>query len=335
MEMKKIRIHAIKDEFLRFTTYVVCMIFLVCCINKTAESILILKEPEDTYTNNDTGSDPILYAAAGKTSASKKKRTYKSFRKQYSDIRTDFISIGGGMSDSLVNLPDMDIEETARIKNVKANLQFKVSYLLLTFAGEYSEYESDVNRIIDTGDEAVGTYENKKGRVSYTMGFSYAFSPRIALTAPYAGLNYNYWRKKGVKPEIIADERYEWFTLGGGMRFHIQLFRNFITGIDLSCGPAFGGRGTIFTVKNTDPNNEDVPEGTYPIFRLHRGWFYRGEMPLELYMGSLFGIEVAPWYERMNLGKSDSKTINVTEEVSVSKMEFTSYGVNVMFKIYF
>jgi hypothetical protein len=166
------------------------------------------------------------------------------------------------------------------------------------------------------------------------MGFSYSFSERFHMLLPYTGLQYKHWRKKGSPSGIRTDERYEWFQAPVGMFLQVQLFRGFIIGLDLSGGFTLGGMATIFTSKNSDPFNEKVPENKYPIFQMENGWFYRGEMPLEFYLGKRFGLEIRPWYERVKFGEQDSLVINTSETITLSEIEMISYGVNLLFKIY-
>jgi hypothetical protein len=206
---------------------------------------------------------------------------------------------------------------------------------MISLFGNYTKLEADYLGITSTGETEDGQIENMIGRAGCTMGFSYAFSSRFNLTAPYAGLEYRHWKKKGSPGGINIDERYEWFVLPAGIKLQYQLFSGFVAGIDISGGLTRRGRATIFTVKNTDPDSPDVPEDEYPIFRLKGGWFYRGEIPLEFYLGKSFGFEVCPWYEYTSLGEYQVYTINVNEEITSSKIEMRAMGVNLSFRIYF
>ncbi len=279
--------------------------------------------------------DNAFYIAAVK----KKKYRRRPVRKQqpetaYPEIRTDFISLGGGYIDYDWQAGSFEAADKGKYGRALAGIQFKVSYLLLGFSFNYTQLSSEYTGRIPTGETVDGELDTVHADAKYKMGFSYAFSERFHLVLPYTGLQYKYWRKDGNPSGYRTDERYEWFQVPVGMHLQIQLFRGFVIGLDISGGVTLGGMATILTQKNTDPFNEQVPENEYPIFKMENGWFYRGEMPLEFYLGRRFGLEISPWYERVKLGNRDSLVINASETISLSEVEIISYGVNLLFKIY-
>ena len=277
----------------------------------------------------------LLAAApkARKKPAPAKRKPVK--QKQLGDIRTDYISLGGGFYKYDKDFWDPEAEENGSYGIVTARLQFKVSYLMISLFGDYTKHEADYMGITSTGETVDGQIENMIGRAGCTMGFSYAFSSRFNLTAPYAGLEYRHWKKKGIPGGINIDERYEWFVLPAGIKLQYQLLSGFVAGVDISGGLTRRGRATIFTAKNTDPDSLDVPEDEYPIFCLKGGWYYRGELPLEFYLGKSIGFELCTWYEYTSLGDYKVYTINVNEEITSSKIEIRAMGVNLSFRIYF
>lgn len=288
-----------------------------------------------TPVASEISSDELILAART-TSKKKKYRPKRRWtpRTTYPEIRTDIISLGASYFRYEFDAPDLDAVEKAESWLYYSKIQFKVSYLLLGFMGEGARVDGDYEGKLSSGEDVNGKLENKLLRAEYTMGFSYAVSERFHFVAPYAGLGYRYWRREGELSGAEANDRYEWFYVPVGFRLQFQPFRNFIIGIDGSVRPIIAGRAKVYRYKNTDPSNPDVPEDAYPIFKLKRGLCYRGELPLEFYLGRVIGIAVTPWYDYASLGQDESMTVNVADVVSISRMEIISYGVRLALNIY-
>jgi hypothetical protein len=309
----------------KLTALSVILSFLIYGIDGSAQDI----------GNNIFNSDNTFYLAAAKKRRFRKRRVKRNKPEvSYPEIRTDFISLGGGYIEYDWQAGSFEATDKGKYGIAHTGIQFKVSYLLLGLSVDYTELSSDYKGQIPTGQTVNGKLDTLHADMKYRMGFSYSFSERFHLLLPYTGLQYKHWRKKGRPSGFKTDERYEWFQAPLGIFLQIQLFRGFVIGLDLSGGVTLGGMATIFTSKNRDFYTEKVPEYSYPIFQMENGWFYRGEMPLEFYLGKRFGLEISPWYERVKFGIQDSLYINTSEIISLSEIEIISYGVNLLFKIY-
>ncbi len=313
--------------FIRIKKIILISLFLISIGYETAGSAPVIQD-------GISESEKTIYLAAVK-----KKKYHRIVKKQkprtpYPEIRTDFISVGGGYFQYDWQAGTFEASDKGKYGIAHAGIQFKVSYLLLGFSADYTKLVSDYSGKIPTGQFVEGELNTIHADMKYKMGFSYSFSERLHLVFPYTGLQYHYWKKEGVPSDFKTDERYEWFQLPVGIHLQIQLFRGFVIGFDLSGGVTLGGMATIFTAKNTDFLNEKVPENEYPIFQMENGWFYRGEMPWEFYISKRFGLQLSPWYEKVKLGNRDSFVINEYQTISLSEIEMISYGINLLIKIY-
>lgn len=311
--------------------YIILTLILVFILTVASEIRADMGAPLVSQISSDE-----LILAARTTSRKKKYRPKRRYtpRTTYPEIRTDIISLGASYFRYEFDAPDLDAVEKAESWLYYSKIQFKVSYLLLGFMGEGARVDGDYEGKLTSGEDVTGTLENKLLRVEYTMGFSYVVSERFHFVAPYTGLGYRYWRREGEISGAEANDRYEWFYVPVGFRLQFQPFRNFIIGIDGSVRPIIAGRAKLYRYKNTDPSNPDVPEDAYPIFKLKRGLCYRGELPLEFYLGRFIGIAVTPWYDYASLGQDESMTVNVADVVSISHMEIISYGIRLALNIY-
>jgi hypothetical protein len=316
---------------LRTTARFIVLTSLIFILTVASES----RADEGAPLVSQISSDELILAART-TSKKKKYRPQRRYtpRTTYPEIRTDIISLGASYFRYKFDSTDLDAVEKAESWLYYSKIQFKVSYLLLGFMGEGTRVDGDYEGKLTSGEDVSGTLENKLLRVEYTMGFSYAVSERFHFVAPYTGLGYRYWRREGEISGAEANDRYEWFYVPVGFRLQFQPFRNFILGIDGSVRPIIAGRAKLYRYKNTVAGNPDVPEGAYPIFKLKRGLCYRGELPLEFYLGRVIGIAVTPWYDYASLGQDESKTVNVADVVSISRMEAISYGIRLALNIY-
>lgn len=117
----------------------------------------------------------------------------------------------------------------------------------------------------------------------------------------YAGLGYHSW-SRDIRGFGGYGERYSWFYIPFGARYHVDLSSRFDVMLDATVKIPFGGNINVY-LSDLSPAFQDASGS------LGSRVGYKVALPFTYNPSYRFGIQVVPWIEYVGIGEGDAFTV--------------------------
>lgn len=167
-------------------------------------------------------------------------------------------------------------------------------------------------------------------RGEWDIGYNFAVTKNISIK-PYVGYGYRNWSRgqsKVTATYASYKERYYWHYFPAGVSAEFNMGDKFFIEPNAGIRWMFYGKMTAY-MNELDPGYND------PEFKLGNkiGWY--AEIPLRYKFSEIWSVVVKPWYERSEIGESDTVPLTYYGTIWGYAYEPSSktnqYGVNVGF----